>query len=62
MAQHKDLVVAEVRRIRDRVSRRLLAARRQGRLHEELVAIEAEGMRAYREALNGSSNGHRKGK
>jgi hypothetical protein len=58
MAGHKDPVVAEVKKIRRELSRRLMAAHRKGRLHEELLALEREGMRAYREAANGARNGH----
>jgi hypothetical protein len=50
MARAKDLIVADVKRVRREISRRLLAARRGGRLHEELTALEREGERACRDA------------
>jgi len=60
MARYKDPVVAQVKRIRRDLSRRLMAAHRKGRLHEELLSMGREGEHAYREALNGSRNGGRK--
>lgn len=60
MARPKDLIVAEVKRIRRQISKRLMEAHRKGRLHEELVSLEREGERAFREANNGSSNGNGK--
>ncbi|MBI2899854.1 MAG: hypothetical protein HYY17_06700 [Planctomycetes bacterium] len=41
----------DYRRIRAQMSDRLARARRQGRLDEEMAAIEREGRRVYREAL-----------
>lgn len=58
MARHKDPVVAEVKKVRRELSRRLMAAHRKGRLHEELLTLEREGERAYRDATNGTRNGH----
>lgn len=60
MARYDDPVVAELKKVRRGISRRLMKAHRQGRLHEELTAMEREGERAYREALNGKSNGHKR--
>lgn len=57
MARYRDPVVAEVKRIRRKLSRRLMQAHRRGKLHEELKALEREGQRAYREAVTGSKNG-----
>ena len=62
MAEHRDHVMDELRRIRNRLSRRLYAAYKRGRLHEDVVALDAEGMRAYREAIKGLSAGRRKRK
>jgi hypothetical protein len=50
MIRAKDRMVADVKRVRREISRRLLAARRRGRLHEELTALEREGERACRDA------------
>ena len=60
MARPKDSTVADVKRIRRKISKRLMAAHRQGRLHEELVAMGRKGESAYREAVNGSKNGNGK--
>jgi hypothetical protein len=57
MARHHDAVVAEVKKVRRQLSRRLMEARRRGRLHEELLAQGREGLRAYREATKGLRNG-----
>lgn len=51
MARHKDRVVAEVKRVRRKVSKRLMKAHRQGRLREEVRAFEREGMALLREAV-----------
>lgn len=54
MARYKDPVVARVRKIRRKLSARMIKARREGRLMEELRAIEREGERAYRRAVDGA--------
>jgi len=54
------LIVADVKRIRRKISRRLMDAHRRGRLHEELKAMERQGERAYREATTGPKNGNGK--
>ena len=51
MARHKDRVVAEIKRVRRKVSTRLMKAHRQGRLPEELRAFEREGMDLLHEAV-----------
>jgi hypothetical protein len=51
MARHKDRVVAEIKRVRRKVSNRLMKAHRQGRLREELRAFEKAGMDLLREAV-----------
>lgn len=58
MARYRDPVVAEVKKVRRELSRRLMKAHRHGRLHEELMAMDREGAKAYREVMNGSANGH----
>jgi hypothetical protein len=50
MARHKDPVVAEVKRARRRVSRRLMEADRKGRLREELQAMHRRAEQALRDA------------
>ena len=60
MARHKDPVMEDVLRIRRQISRRLLKAKRAGRLTEEREAIEREAEVASRLALNGSFNGRAK--
>ncbi len=60
MARPKDPLIADVKRIRRKISKRLMAAHREGRLHEELVARERLGARAYRAAVNGSKSGNGK--
>ena len=62
MARYKDPVVAQVKKVRRELSRQLMAAHRKGKLHEEIKAMEREGERAYREALNGKSNGKKRSK
>lgn len=57
MAEHRDPVVAKVKRVRRKISHRLWKAREEGRLHDELLAMGREARRAYREAVNGTSNG-----
>jgi len=52
MARHKDRVVAEVKNVRRKLAARLVKAEREGRLVEEMRAIEREGERAYREVLD----------
>jgi len=60
MARAKDPLIADVKRIRRKISRRLMDAHHRGRLHEELLAMERQGERAYREAVNGSKAGNGK--
>jgi hypothetical protein len=40
MARYKDPVVAEVKKIRHKISKRLAEAHRKGRLYQELRAID----------------------
>ncbi len=51
MARTKDRVVEEVKSVRRRLSARLWKAHQEGRLYEEMQAVEREGDRAYRDAL-----------
>lgn len=60
MARNKDPMMEDVRRIKRRLSQRLLKALRQGRLSEERIAIEREAEQVYRESTNGSRNGNGK--
>jgi hypothetical protein len=61
MADTRDKVVDEIRRIRRRISERLLKARKEGREFEELGKIEREGMRWYRsETKDGHGKNGRK--
>ncbi|HLY73744.1 MAG TPA: hypothetical protein VKU80_06455 [Planctomycetota bacterium] len=60
MARAKDPLIADVKRIRRKISRLLMEAHRHGRLHEELKAMERQGERAYKEAVNGSKTGNGK--
>ncbi len=50
MAGHKDPVVAQVKRIRRKISRELMTAHRRGKLHEAMRALEREGIEALKEA------------
>jgi hypothetical protein len=50
----------DVLRIRRQISRRLMKAKRAGRLTEEREAIEREAEVVSRRALNGSVNGRTK--
>jgi len=60
MARPKDPLVADVKRIRRKISKRLMEAHRRGRLHEELLSMERQGERVCRDAINGSHNGNGK--
>jgi len=50
LAGSKDPVVAQVKRIRRKLSRKLMAAHRKGKLHEAMRALEREGIEALKEA------------
>lgn len=54
MARPKDPMMAQVRRIRRKISRELVAAHRRGKLHEAMRALEREGTEALREAARRS--------
>jgi hypothetical protein len=54
MAERKDPVVEEVRKVRRKLSARLLKARREGRLMAELRNVEREGEKVLRELAGGS--------
>ncbi len=51
MARHKDPIVAEVKRIRRRISKRLMEADRKGRLHEAMRELERRGEALLEEAV-----------
>ena len=53
MARTKDLIVADVKRVRRKISKRLMDAQRRGKLHDEIAALERKGERACREANKG---------
>lgn len=55
MARHRDRVVAEVKRIRRKISRRLMAAHRKGRLHEAVRELERKGDQLLREAVGSAA-------
>lgn len=59
MARHNDRVAAEVKKVRRKLSTRLLKAEREGGLLEEMRAIEREGERAYRQSLGTASKRRR---
>jgi hypothetical protein len=42
MPRYKDPVVAEIKKIRHKISRRLAKAHKEGRLYEEMRAIDRE--------------------
>ncbi|MBI2899859.1 MAG: hypothetical protein HYY17_06725 [Planctomycetes bacterium] len=42
MARHEDPVVADVKRIRRKISRKLAAAMKKGRLYEEILKMDRE--------------------
>ena len=50
MARHRDPIMAEVKRARRRVSRRLMEADRKGLLREELQAMHSRAEQALRDA------------
>ena len=50
-------MMAELKKVRRRLSARLLKARREGRELEELRAMGREAERKYREALRARPNG-----
>ena len=56
MARTRDPVLTELKKIRRKLSKRLMQAHRKGRLHEELLAVEKEGQKAWKEAINGRRN------
>jgi hypothetical protein len=59
MARRQDVLMEDVRRIRRQISKRLEKAMKEGKLREEREQIEREGEAVYRQALNGSTNGHK---
>lgn len=64
MAQRRDLMLEELRRIRSRISKRLLEAeRREGTCLPELRKMEQEAVRMARRDRNGTArngNGRRR--
>lgn len=62
MARPKDPVVADVKRIRKKLSKRLMAAHRRGQLHEELLAMGRQAERSFRGAANGSHSADGRGR
>jgi hypothetical protein len=56
MVRNRDEVVERLRKVRQKLSKRLLKARAEGRELEELRKIEREGSAWFR---NGSPNGGR---
>lgn len=59
MAGRRDPVMAELKEIRRRLSKRLHDAMQKGRLEAEVAQLEREGRRAYRHAVNGARNGRK---
>jgi hypothetical protein len=59
MADRRTPLEKALDRTKRELSLRLLRARREGHLWEEMKAIEEEGMRAFRKELNGKSNGQK---
>lgn len=59
MADRRTTLEKALDRTKREFSARLLKARREGRLWEEMQVIEREGMRAFRKELNAKSNGHK---
>lgn len=57
MARHKDPVVAEIKRIRRKLSKRYAAAYKKGRLYQELLKMEREADAILR---NGGRRARRK--
>ncbi len=58
MPRYKDPVVAEIKKIRHKISRRLAKAHKEGRLYEELRAIDREVDREIAQGRH-SSRGRR---
>ena len=51
MARHRDPVVSEVKRIRRRISKRLMEEDRKGRLHQAVRELEHRGEALVEEAV-----------
>lgn len=54
MARAEDVAMKEYRRIRRKMNQRLLRAKKEGRLGQELRVIEREGMEYYQAILKGT--------
>jgi hypothetical protein len=62
MADRRTTLDKALDRTRRELSQRIMKARREGRLYEELKAIEREGESAWREIQKGERNGKSNGR